>query len=166
MNLMFRKNFREGAKTTTGGSSGVKLTSKANRSQGKRSRDMGYGNNTDADVHYRTHLFFSPNRGASSHDFEGLCFSVCECVFAVNYSLLSSSPTYALSLSLYLYYFVHNFFLPSQQNCFSSQRIFCCRAITFPLFFWVSLSVCVHMYISVYRYVVEKLDHMLLTKTM
>lgn len=73
MNLMFRKNFREGAgKSSSGGGGGIKLTSKANRSQGKRSRDMGYGN-LDADVHYRTHLFFSPNRGFNSNNFEGLC---------------------------------------------------------------------------------------------
>lgn len=71
MNLMFRKNFREGAKSSSGG---VKLTSKVNRSQGKRSRDMGYGN-LDADCHYRTHLFFSPNRGFNSSNCEGLlCF--------------------------------------------------------------------------------------------
>lgn len=69
MNLMFRKNFREGAKSSSGG---VKLTSKVNRSQGKRSRDMGYGN-LDADCHYRTHLFFSPNRGFNSSSCEGLC---------------------------------------------------------------------------------------------
>lgn len=71
MNLMFRKNFREGAKSGGGGGGGggTKLTSKANRSQGKRSRDMGYGN-LDADVHYRTHLFFSPNRGLNSSNCE------------------------------------------------------------------------------------------------
>lgn len=70
MNLMFRKNFREGAGKSS--SSGVKLTSKVNRSQGKRSRDMGYGN-LDTDVsHYRTHLFFAPNRGYNSNDCEGL----------------------------------------------------------------------------------------------
>lgn len=68
MNLMFRKNFREGAKSSGGG---AKLTSKVNRSQGKRSRDMGYGN-LDADVHYRTHIFFSPARGANANDCEGL----------------------------------------------------------------------------------------------
>lgn len=70
MNLMFRKNFREGAKPSGGG---IKLTSKVNRSQGKRSRDLGYGN-VDSDVHFRTHLFFSPTRGANSNDCEGLCF--------------------------------------------------------------------------------------------
>lgn len=69
MNLMFRKNFREGTKSGGGGS---KLTSKANRTQGKRSRDMGYGN-LDADVHFRTHIFFPSARAASSNDCEGLC---------------------------------------------------------------------------------------------
>lgn len=71
MNLMFRKNFREGGAGKSS-SSGIKLTTKAQRSQGKRSRDMGYGN-LDADVHYRTHLFFSPNRGFNSNNCEGLC---------------------------------------------------------------------------------------------
>lgn len=66
MNLMFRKNFREGAKS----SGGAKLTSKANRNQVKRSRDMGYGN-MDSDVHYRTHLFFSPSRAGNANDNEG-----------------------------------------------------------------------------------------------
>lgn len=76
MNLMFRKNFRDGGKSGGGGGgvcgSGNKLTSKVNRSQGKRSRDMSYGN-LDSDVHYRTHLFFAPTRGANSNDCEGLC---------------------------------------------------------------------------------------------
>lgn len=76
MNLMFRKNFREGMKSSGGG---TKLTSKANRSQGKRSRDMGYGN-VDADVQYRTHIFFPSARNASSNDCEGLC-AVCALLF-------------------------------------------------------------------------------------
>lgn len=58
MNLMFRKNFREGASGKTGGG-GTKLQTKANRT--KRSRDMGLSTQTE-DIHYRTHLFFSPNR--------------------------------------------------------------------------------------------------------
>lgn len=108
MNLMFRKNFREGAGKSSGGGGGIKLTSKANRSQGKRSRDMGYGN-MDADVHYRTHLFFSPNRGGNLHDCEGLCFYVvraparasltlCVCTF-LSYTYLFFS-FYFISLCL------------------------------------------------------------------
>lgn len=58
MNLMFRKNFREGASGKSGGG-GSKLQTKANRT--KRSRDMGLTSQSD-DIHYRTHLFFSPNR--------------------------------------------------------------------------------------------------------
>lgn len=57
MNLMFRKNFREGASKAGGG--GGKLQSKANRT--KRSRDMGLVQQPE-EIHYRTHLFFSPNR--------------------------------------------------------------------------------------------------------
>ncbi|XP_034106447.1 uncharacterized protein LOC117569416 isoform X3 [Drosophila albomicans] len=57
MNLMFRKNFREGASKSGGG--GGKLQSKANRT--KRSRDMGLVQQPE-EIHYRTHLFFSPNR--------------------------------------------------------------------------------------------------------
>lgn len=67
MNLMFRKNFREGGKPSGGG---AKLQSKANRNQGKRSRDMGYGN-MDADVHYRTHIFFAPSRAGMGNEYEG-----------------------------------------------------------------------------------------------
>ncbi|XP_055857429.1 uncharacterized protein LOC129920207 isoform X1 [Episyrphus balteatus] len=59
MNLMFRKNFREGGASKSGGGGG-KLTSKANRT--KRSRDMGISNTNTEDIHYRTHLFFQPNR--------------------------------------------------------------------------------------------------------
>lgn len=70
MNLMFRKNFRDCAKSGGGKSN---LTSKAlNRNQGKRSRDMGYGNIMDSDVHYRTHIFFSPSRSGGGADCEGL----------------------------------------------------------------------------------------------
>lgn len=65
MNLMFRKNF--GGKT---GGGGAKLTSKVNRCQGKRSRDMGYGN-MEPDVHYRTHIFFAPSRAGAGNDYEG-----------------------------------------------------------------------------------------------
>lgn len=123
MNLMFRKNFREGAKSSA---SGVKLTSKANRSQGKRSRDMGYGN-LDADCHYRTHLFFSPNRGFNSNDCEGLCdfamclsmpFNLSPSLYFSSYSLCPPIYTY-LSLSLcvhscsILFYFVHTTFTTS-----------------------------------------------------
>lgn len=66
MNLMFRKNFRDGAKSNSGG--GIKLTTKTNRNQGKRSRDIG---NIDSDVHYRTHIFFSPSRSGNPNDCEG-----------------------------------------------------------------------------------------------
>ncbi|XP_055906028.1 uncharacterized protein LOC129941431 isoform X1 [Eupeodes corollae] len=59
MNLMFRKNFREGGAAKSGGGGG-KLTSKVNRT--KRSRDMGISNTAAEDIHYRTHLFFQPNR--------------------------------------------------------------------------------------------------------
>ncbi|XP_039479894.1 uncharacterized protein LOC120444366 isoform X4 [Drosophila santomea] len=52
-----QKNFREGASKTGGG--GGKLQSKANRT--KRSRDMGLVQQPE-EIHYRTHLFFSPNR--------------------------------------------------------------------------------------------------------
>ena len=59
MNLMFRKNFREGASSKSGGG-GTKLQTKANRT--KRSRDLGLSSQQPEDIHYRTHLFFSPNR--------------------------------------------------------------------------------------------------------
>lgn len=77
MNLMFRKNFREGGgggggKSSGGGGTKVSNTKVLNRNQGnKRSRDMGYGN-MDADVHYRTHIFFAPSRSGGGADCEGL----------------------------------------------------------------------------------------------
>lgn len=60
MNLMFRKNFREGGppKSSTGG--GLKNKNAA-RYQAKRSRDMNMGG--DDDVHFRTHIFFAASRG-------------------------------------------------------------------------------------------------------
>ena len=73
MNLMFRKNFREGG-TKSGG--GTKMTSKVNRNQNKRSRDMGYGSMDTEPAHYRTHIFFSPSRTGGGNDFEGLIKSV------------------------------------------------------------------------------------------
>ncbi|KPU76075.1 uncharacterized protein Dana_GF12838, isoform H [Drosophila ananassae] len=54
---MYLYNFREGASKSGGG--GGKLQSKANRT--KRSRDMGLVQQPE-EIHYRTHLFFSPNR--------------------------------------------------------------------------------------------------------
>lgn len=99
---MFRKNFREGAKSS-GGGGGIKLQSKANRTQVKRSRDMGYGN-MDADVHYRTHLFFSPNRGLNSNDCEGLCeFYVVSIVMRVSMCAYVCVPQ---SLSFFFFVFL------------------------------------------------------------
>lgn len=72
MNLMFRKNFREG-----GNSSGtVKATkiSKINRG-GKRSRDMSLScsqNEDSFNTQYRTHLFFNARGGANALDDSGL----------------------------------------------------------------------------------------------
>ncbi|CRL04585.1 CLUMA_CG017654, isoform A [Clunio marinus] len=67
MNLMFRKNFREGGSSASK-SSATKLT-KTNRT-GKRSRDMSYsGPSTDESfTQYRTHLFFNANRSGYQDD--------------------------------------------------------------------------------------------------
>lgn len=67
MNLMFRKNFREGGSSGSK-PSGTKLN-KMNRS-GKRSRDMSYsGPSTDESfTQYRTHLFFNANRAGLQDD--------------------------------------------------------------------------------------------------
>lgn len=76
MNLMFRKNFREGGKSSAVSSGATKLgKGNPNRNNNpKRSRDMSYGVSVD-DVHYRTHLFFVPAR-VNSHNFnEGNIFS-------------------------------------------------------------------------------------------
>lgn len=71
MNLMFRKNFREGG---SGGSkpSGTKMN-KMGRS-GKRSRDLSYsGPSTEESfTQYRTHLFFNANRSGAQDDNGGL----------------------------------------------------------------------------------------------
>lgn len=70
MNLMFRKNFREGGSSSK--SSGGSKLSKMNRT-GKRSRDMSCsGPSTDeGNSYYRTHIFFSPNRGNYQDTNEG-----------------------------------------------------------------------------------------------
>lgn len=66
MNLMFRKNFREGSSGSK--PSGTKLN-KMNRS-GKRSRDMSYSGPSvdDSFTQYRTHLFFNANRSNYQDD--------------------------------------------------------------------------------------------------
>lgn len=75
MNLMFRKNFHEGR--TSGGHGGLKLGNKPNRSQqAKRSRDMAY--QYAEEVHYRTHIFFAPNRSGNQIEQEG-CIDVSVC---------------------------------------------------------------------------------------
>lgn len=67
MNLMFRKNFREGKSGGGGGGGGLKHSkSMATRNQSKqRSRDMSI--TMQDEVHYRTHLFFSPNNTRPSY---------------------------------------------------------------------------------------------------
>ena len=71
MNLMFRKNFREGS----GGSkpSGAKLN-KMNRSA-KRSRDFSGQGNDESFTQYRTHLFFNANRSGYQDDNGGYFFT-------------------------------------------------------------------------------------------
>lgn len=76
---MFRKNFREGKSGVGGGcggggGGGMKGTKNlSGRNQAKqRSREMS--NSIQDDVHYRTHLFFSPTNRASYADSEGVCF--------------------------------------------------------------------------------------------
>lgn len=68
MNLMFRKNFRDGGSGSGSKSSGTKLN-KMNRS-GKRSRDMSYsGPSADETfTQFRTHLFFNANRSGFQDD--------------------------------------------------------------------------------------------------
>lgn len=73
MNLMFRKNFREGgAKSGGGGGTKMSNTKALSRNQNKRSREQGYGNVDAESTHYRTHIFFSPSRSGTGADFEGL----------------------------------------------------------------------------------------------
>lgn len=70
MNLMFRKNFREGGSSSK--SSGGSKLSKMNRT-GKRSRDMSCSgpSTEEGNSYYRTHIFFSPNRGNYQDTNEG-----------------------------------------------------------------------------------------------
>lgn len=66
MNLMFRKNFREGGQSKSSG--GTKL-SKMNRNAGKRGRDMSCsGPSSPDEPYFRTHIFFSANRGGNYQD--------------------------------------------------------------------------------------------------
>ncbi|XP_059608737.1 uncharacterized protein LOC132256384 [Phlebotomus argentipes] len=88
MNLMFRKNFREGG--GGGGKSGMgglKHSKSGNRNQVKRSRELSCS--VQDEVHYRTHLFFSPTRSALA-DTEGIH----------QHSGTSSKKRLSLSLSL------------------------------------------------------------------
>ncbi|XP_058979660.1 phosphatidylinositol 3-kinase 2 isoform X2 [Musca domestica] len=94
MNLMFRKNFREGASGKSGGG-GSKLQTKANRT--KRSRDMGLTSQSD-DIHYRTHLFFSPNRPGYDVGEEQLIAERCS-GFTGNPSTSTTNTTGTLPLS-------------------------------------------------------------------
>lgn len=68
MNLMFRKNFREGGGGGKSVVGGLKHSKSGNRNQVKRTRELS-GSMQD-EVHYRTHLFFSPTRSAYA-DTEG-----------------------------------------------------------------------------------------------
>ncbi|CAD7088297.1 unnamed protein product [Hermetia illucens] len=86
MNLMFRKNFHEGR--TSGGHGGLKLGNKPNRSQqAKRSRDMAY--QYAEEVHYRTHIFFAPNRSGNQIEQEERCGPVAGAAIS-SYPLPSS----------------------------------------------------------------------------
>ncbi|XP_033251153.1 uncharacterized protein LOC117190206 isoform X3 [Drosophila miranda] len=94
MNLMFRKNFREGASKSAGG--GGKLQSKANRT--KRSRDMGLVQQPE-EIHYRTHLFFSPNRPGYDVGEER-----CSALSGIpSTPILSTAPSFALPGNLQPY---------------------------------------------------------------
>ncbi|XP_030382581.1 uncharacterized protein LOC115630093 isoform X3 [Scaptodrosophila lebanonensis] len=86
MNLMFRKNFREGANKSGGG--GGKLQSKANRT--KRSRDIGLMQQQE-EIHYRTHLFFSPNRSGYEVGEER-----CSAFSGIPSSAVSTTTSFAL----------------------------------------------------------------------
>ncbi|XP_049539010.1 uncharacterized protein LOC125953449 isoform X4 [Anopheles darlingi] len=57
MNLMFRKNMREGGGRAGGGGSKSKITGRHQR----KTRDS-YGGGGSDECHYRTHIFFSPAR--------------------------------------------------------------------------------------------------------
>lgn len=75
MNLMFRKNFREGGKSGGGGGCGGGIKGSKSFTSGRnankqRARDMSLSLGQD-DVHYRTHLFFSPSNRGYYADNEG-----------------------------------------------------------------------------------------------
>lgn len=76
MNLMFRKNFREGGGKSgggCGGGGGLKgskgFTSGGRSANKQRAREMSLS--LQDDVHYRTHLFFSPSNRPCYADNEG-----------------------------------------------------------------------------------------------
>ncbi|XP_058984930.1 phosphatidylinositol 3-kinase 2-like isoform X3 [Musca domestica] len=90
----YYSNFREGASGKSGGG-GSKLQTKANRT--KRSRDMGLTSQSD-DIHYRTHLFFSPNRPGYDVGEEQLIAERCS-GFTGNPSTSTTNTTGTLPLS-------------------------------------------------------------------
>lgn len=68
MNLMFRKNFREGGSNKPSSGGGLK-NKNANRYQAKRSREIG---DNSEDYHFRTHIFFAAtNRPGYQDKMEG-----------------------------------------------------------------------------------------------
>lgn len=75
MNLMFRKNFREGGSSKTSGGGGLK-NKNAIRYQAKRSRELSMTNSDD--YHFRTHIFFAATRGGTGYQdtMEGYCLAI------------------------------------------------------------------------------------------
>lgn len=70
MNLMFRKNFREGG-SSSGSKPGGSGKPKVMNRNAKRSRDMSYSGPSEESFQYRTHLFFSANRNAGTQENNG-----------------------------------------------------------------------------------------------
>lgn len=107
---MFRKNFREGGGGKSGGGCGgggglkgsKSFASSRNNASKQRARDMSLS--LQDDVHYRTHLFFSPtNRGYNADnegEFELLMMVALHCAFC---SSIYPSSTPSLFFLLFLF---------------------------------------------------------------
>lgn len=95
MNLMFRKNFREGKSGGGGcgggggGLKGNKSFSSGRNANKQRARDMSLSLADDV-PNYRTHLFFSPSNRPCYADNEGE--SRLRCIFAFYPPSLSAPP--------------------------------------------------------------------------
>lgn len=106
MNLMFRKNFREGGGAKTSGAGGLK---NKKTYQSKRSRDMGMS--SPDDYRFRTHIFFAATRGGGFGYQESVEGYYCKFFGDLNISAKDKLIRQAQAINKIQIFFVRVFFL-------------------------------------------------------